>query len=366
VTEFSTEGRLTVSVDDRSLRDARKKIEAAVPEVPATLEASAPGGGGRGSEVAARDRARMRKLTNEQIDLSLTRNDLLRQLVESQEQENELRARGGSGGAASAVGALALATSPLALGGLIASQIDFPSSDDLVPELPSPGEYVPPLPDADDFVPPLPDAGEYVPTLPSTDDLVPPLPDADDFVPPLPDPGEYVPTLPTLTGEDLVPNPPSAEEILTAIVGGGTAEITRRVVNRPPGGSSAAPTNSVLPPTLLPSSLTTLFTQQSFQKEEQNRNPIEKWIADQFNGTNPTATGTTAATGPLLQAALQNADNPRNEASRRREMRNNSTTVEANADVTVQGLTRREVRDVVRQEIQDQIARELNENPVGL
>jgi hypothetical protein len=129
MTEFDTEVELEVVVDQSSLRDARDEVETAMADV----GVSASGGGGPtptggGLEAIEDD-------TTDLVDLAQTRNDLLRDLVDAQQQGNFDRlARGGGGiggllglGALGAVGGLGL--------GLISFLQDFEFEPPNIPPL---------------------------------------------------------------------------------------------------------------------------------------------------------------------------------------------------------------------------------------
>jgi len=165
MTEFETQNTVDVVVDDRSLTEAKADVEDALSSVPLDVQASVSGGGG-GSEVAARDRARQRQLLTTQTDsidelreefaendvegewqeqhaLSRERNRLLQQIAESIDEGNFDRASrsGGSlgmimgGGALLGVGALSGVLSSFSWPSLP----KFDAPDWLPPEIEKPG-----------------------------------------------------------------------------------------------------------------------------------------------------------------------------------------------------------------------------------
>ncbi|MFC4549377.1 MULTISPECIES: hypothetical protein [Halorussus] len=164
MTSFSTKSLLQVEVEKSSLRDARKEIQSGIGDVTVQVDASsassqlANAGGGDAVERASRERAMSRQLLDAQTDvlsglredlqerpvldeweiehdLSRTRNDLLRELLEVTEKGN-LRGRAGGGGLGGMlggtlsiasligkVGASALITGTVGISGLISGSI---------------------------------------------------------------------------------------------------------------------------------------------------------------------------------------------------------------------------------------------------
>jgi len=118
MTQFDSEVELDVVVDQSSLRDARAEIEAELGDAVAGVDSGTSGtaqlaGGSGGRDVVDH--------TSDLVGLAETRNDLLRDLLDAQEQGNFDRALGRGGGGALGGALLGLG----AIGGLGAGLVSF-------------------------------------------------------------------------------------------------------------------------------------------------------------------------------------------------------------------------------------------------
>jgi|GEM_PF-4149757 len=118
MTQFDSEVELEVTVDQSSLRDARDEIESEMGDVAVSVGSGTSGtaqlaGGSGGRDIVDH--------TSDLVGLAETRNDLLRDLVDAQEQGNFDRALRGGGGGALGGALLGLG----AIGGLGAGLVSF-------------------------------------------------------------------------------------------------------------------------------------------------------------------------------------------------------------------------------------------------
>lgn len=197
MTQFDSEVELEVVVDQSSLRDARAEIEAEMGDVAVGVSSGTSGtaqladGGGRSDVVDH---------TSDLVGLAETRNDLLRDLVDAQEQGNFDRALRGGGGGALGGALLGLG----AIGGLGAGLVSFLQNFEFDPP-PIPPLGVPEALDPVDVPVPAPLDPVDVPVPGALDPVELPVPDALDPLT-VPEP-EWLPIEVPTPGESPTPAP---------------------------------------------------------------------------------------------------------------------------------------------------------------
>lgn len=181
--EFTTSGALEVSVDERSLRDARQTIQDELGDVTVQVESSSSTSSSLSNRTsgASKERAMSRQLLNDQQDtlvearegiddlvpMAEERNDLLRMLLEQQQEGDFVKAKKRGGGSSGGLMGGALVAGALAAG-LGSSLVSFLEANFAWPDIPPvqppniPPLKAPDLPELDaPNIPPL-----KVPNLP--------------------------------------------------------------------------------------------------------------------------------------------------------------------------------------------------------
>jgi hypothetical protein len=197
MTQFDSEVELEVVVDQSSVRDARDEIEDAVGDVAVGVGSSGTSGtaqltGGSGGRDVTDH-------TSELVSLGKSRNDLLRDLVDAQEQGNFDRALGGGGGGALGGALLGLG----AIGGLGAGLVTFLQNYEFEPPNIPPID-VPEALDPVDVPVPTPLDPVDVPVPGALDPVELPVPDALDPIA-IPEP-EWLPIEVPAPGESPAPS----------------------------------------------------------------------------------------------------------------------------------------------------------------
>lgn len=384
MTEFETQNTVDVVIDDRSLTEARADVEDALSSVPMDVQASVSGGGG-GSEVAARDRARQRQLMTAQTDsidelreefaendvaeewqeqhaLSRERNRLLQQIAEGIDEGNFDRASRSGGAIGSIIGGGAL----LGIGALsgVLSSFSWPSLPEFGwPDLPDMGPppkpgWAPidvvepdPVPVGEPDPVPVEDPGEVAveepETIPVEDPETMPIEKPD----PVPEPG-WAPievSAPTLSTEGVgsgLGEGAGVGALLAAGVGGALGlEGLRQFSIRSAGGASAGA------PFPTPEAVGATDQDQFNQRRRQFNQQTPEWLQlpeiqgdDKFPGSVFTAEGRQAqveGVRELVNAIKDFREDVRSTQEDTSSTRRTEVNVESN--VSVDGATRREV-----------------------
>jgi hypothetical protein len=352
--EFETEAVFEATIDPRSLREARRTVEDEVGDLPVDVQMQASAGGAGGS----RD-------WDIEHDLSRERNQLLRRLVDANEQGNFDRALRGGGGALGGLvggGALALGLGAAGLAGALGGLGEGLSLN--VPDIPPlPVPNIPPLDIPS--IPPL-----EVPSIPPLDvPNIPPLeipeidpipvnaPEAIPLVPPDDTPsgsGEGSGTGEGTGGDSGAPdglpvtppelNPP---EVVGGAAAAGAGALAAREAARRLSGGGLGGTPSAAAPFAAPAIVAGDVGRRADEQPADQRNIIERFFAN----LRPNLGGTTAATAALTSSSGNRAE------------QNRPVNINATSEARVEGVGRREAERIAErkaQEMADEIRRNLS------